>query len=56
MPQSGPIPLPSAETTQLFPWNATPCTIIPGPKANFVVFLILQIMPKPPTMKIEHEK
>src|SRR5580700_7728393 len=38
------LPLPSADTTQRFPWNATHCTIIPGPNTNFVVFVILQIM------------
>ena len=37
---------PSADTTQRFPRNTTDCTTIPGPKANFVVFVILQIMPK----------
>jgi hypothetical protein len=43
------LPLPSADTTQRFPRNATPCTIIPGPKANLVVFVILQITLKQPT-------
>src|SRR5271157_5996966 len=40
------LPLPSADTTQRFPRNVTHCTIIPGPKATIVVFVILQIMPK----------
>jgi hypothetical protein len=40
---------PSPDTTQRFPRNATLCTIITGTKANFVVFVVLQIMPKQPT-------
>jgi hypothetical protein len=48
--------LPSADTTQRFPWNDTPFTIILGPKANFVVFVILQIVPKQSSRRIQHEK
>ena len=50
------LPFPSADTTQRFPRNATDCAAIPGPKANFVVFVILQIMPKHSTNEIKHEK
>src|ERR1700722_15588372 len=32
------------------------CTTIPGPKANFVVFVILQIMPKRPTNENQARK
>src|ERR1700677_1736776 len=50
------LPFPSADTTQRFPRNATDCTAIPGPKANFVVFVILQIMPKHSTNENQARK